>query len=165
MLVGFGVVTLVMLAAGIWMLRSGLEFRRTHVATEGTVVLRTDEEPTNPEGRGKRFAYVEFQSEGQAVLVRAPRSGSMETLNRFRNGNRVQLWHPRGNPQAAQFEGDRGHFWGGVAFTTGGALFGFFWALMLMARFFPNQFARFSAGRGAGMLEDGGDDLGDEGEP
>ena len=65
-------------------------------------------------------------------------------------------------PQVAQYEGDRGHLMGGIVFTAGGALFGFFWAMMLVARFYPNQFARFSAGRGAGMPEDGGNDFGGE---
>lgn len=136
-LVVWGLFSLGALGAGLWMLSTALAFHANHVEAEGTVVLRSDSDPTRPGPRGKRHPYVEFRADEQTFVVRSHWRGSGPTPAKFREGNRVRLWYPAGNPPAAQFEGDRGLYAGGIGAIVFGGLFTLLWLLMLVARVFP----------------------------
>jgi hypothetical protein len=135
-----------LLAFGLWMLVSGLQFRADYRHVQGQVILRRDAPPPSPSKKKSKaplFPYVRFRAGEETIEIPAPRQGSRKELSRFQKGSQVDVWYPADNPQAVQYEGDRGVLMGGMAFTGVGVLFLAVGILMAVAEFYPNRFLRF----------------------
>jgi hypothetical protein len=133
------------LLGGAWMLISGLHYRENHREAQATVVIENTGNPRAGK-KTKPVAHLQFEVEGKRYDILAPAEESAKDRNKYRekyrDGNRIAVWYPSDNPQAADVEGDRGVLLGGVAFTGVGVLFSFFWVLAAIAEFFPNRFLR-----------------------
>ncbi len=135
----WGLICLVALIAGPWMLASAVQYRKTHREAEATVAIETK--------KAVRVAHLRYTVEGKPfdVTVAEPsdpkkRKGFQET---YQNGRSASIWYPIDEPQAAEPEGDHGRMIGGIVFTGVGVLFTLVGALAFVAEFFPNRFLRF----------------------
>jgi hypothetical protein len=135
----WGILSLTMVGAGLWLQRAGLRFREDHEEAEAVVVGS----PVGKPGQGRqprmelRWRYAVA---GTSYEIPAP-----ERLGKHRlsPGYRAPIWYEKANPQAASTEGEQGRLIAGYALTVGGVVFLVLGALAAFAEFYPNRFIRF----------------------
>jgi hypothetical protein len=140
----WGLFCLALLGAGAWMIGLGVEYRRTHNAAEAMIEVENRQTRRGNEV----IAHLRYEAEGRRIELYIPRPRNAPKEERrfneiYRNGGRISIWYPKGQPESADEQGDHGVLIGGIAFTAVGALFMLVGILAFIAAFFPNRFVRF----------------------